>query len=83
MSNIDTRTLSSAQLALDQLNVITMKAARGETLSHDEIQVLRATADHAGREAAANLGLLYDGEPVEKHDRLEWVDMLTYVADPF
>lgn len=76
--------LAAAGAALEQLRQLVYTAATNpEGITPAGMQALRAAADHAGREAAARLGLHWEGEPVEPHDKLDWIQMLTYVADPF
>lgn len=73
-----------ALVALEQLRQLVDAATRNpQDITHEGMQALRAAADHAGREAAASLGLRWDGEPAAAHDRLDWIDLLRYVSDPF
>lgn len=72
------------QRSIEALAALVDKAGRNpQALTPGDIYALRACADHVGREAAAVLRCTWDGEQPTQHDRLDWLDMLTYVNDPF
>ena len=62
---------------------ISTKLTRGEPLTWAETQAVRAMADHAAQEAAAKLGLNYEGQKAEANDSHDWFSALQYAADPF
>lgn len=75
---------AAAGVSLAQLGLL-VQALRMDpsSIKPEGFMALRAVADHAGREAAAQLDLPWEGEKAEPHDRLDWLDLLVYVGDPF
>lgn len=73
------------QATINMLANACTKIARDQTMSltWEEKQAVRAMADHATQEAAAKLGLNYEGKKAEAHEPLDWFEALVYAGDPF